>query len=263
MKRKLIIIIRKLGLSMLADKCRFYLHKVKNRKNISDFFKANKGVPMPPPYFIYETYRLNYNGYYFGGKETAQEFADTFAKYVDTTNCRILDWGCGPGRIVRHLPEILPSSEVYGSDYNKDYIDWCSSNLKGITFIKNELSPPINFQDSFFDVIYGISIFTHLSAEMHFAWANELLRILKPGGILYLTMHGEVFKSKLSQSEREIFEKGELTYSKNTKEGHRTFVAFQPEVFVRKIFNSASEIFHLPGADNNGSLSQDVWIIRK
>jgi SAM-dependent methyltransferase len=234
MKRKLIILIRALGLSMLADKCRFYLHKIKYRNSIKSFFKTNAGLPMPPAYFICETYRLNYNGYFYGGKETAQEFAETFAKHVDTTNCRILDWGCGPGRIVRHLPEILPNSEVFGSDYNKDYIDWCSSNLKNIKFITNELAPPINFQESFFDVIYGISIFTHLSKEMHYAWANELLRILKPGGILYLTMHGEVFRSKLSQTEKEVFDKGELTYSKNTREGHRTFVAFQPVVFCTK-----------------------------
>ncbi|HOM36580.1 MAG TPA: class I SAM-dependent methyltransferase [Bacteroidales bacterium] len=263
MKRKLIIIIRKLGLSMLADKCRFHLHKIKYRKNISDFFKTNDGVPMPPAYFIYETYRLNYNGYYFGGKETAQELAKTFSKYVDTSNCRILDWGCGPGRIVRHLPEILPASEVYGSDYNKAYIEWCSSNLKNVKFITNELAPPIDFQDSFFDVIYGISIFTHLSKEMHYAWATELLRILKPGGILYLTMHGEVFRTKLIDADKLIFDKGQLVCQTTSKEGHRTYGAFQPPFFVRKLFKSASEIIHFPGTDNNGSLTQDVWIIKK
>lgn len=263
MKRKLIFLIRKLGLSLLADKCRFYLHKIKYRKNISAFFKANKGVPMPPAYYIYETYRLNYHGYYYGGKETAQEFAEIFAKYVDTTYCRILDWGCGPGRIVRHLPEILSTSEVYGSDYKKEYIDWCSSNLKNITFITNELAPPINFQDYFFDVIYGISIFTHLSEEMHFAWAKELIRILKPGGILYLTMQGEVFRAKLIDADKLTFDKGQLVCQTTSKEGHRTYVAFQPPVFVKGLFHSASEIIHFPGTDNRGMLSQDVWIIRK
>jgi ubiquinone/menaquinone biosynthesis C-methylase UbiE len=158
---------------------------------------------------------------------------------------------------------MLPASEVYGSDYNKEYMAWCRSKIKNITFITNELAPPITCQDSIFDVIYGITIITHLSAEMHIVWAKELLRILKPGGILYLTMHGEVFKSKLIDSDKLAFDKGQLVCQTTSKEGHRTYGAFQPPIFVKDLFQSASEIIHFPGTDNNGSLSQDVWIIRK
>lgn len=43
----------------------------------------------------------------------------------------------------------------------------------------------------YFDVAYCFSVFTHLNERMQNLWLLELKRILKPGGILLLTVHGE------------------------------------------------------------------------
>ncbi len=43
--------------------------------------------------------------------------------------------------------------------------------------------------------IHAISIFMHLSETMHYAWINELYRILKKDGILIFTTHGELCKT--------------------------------------------------------------------
>jgi len=88
--------------------------------------------------------------------------------------------GLRPGACLRHLPAILDETcPVYGTDYNKTTIFWCRKNLDKIHFSINELIPPLNFSNGEFDIVYGISIFTHLSAEMHDAWMNEFSRILK------------------------------------------------------------------------------------
>ncbi|MCB8994709.1 MAG: class I SAM-dependent methyltransferase [Bacteroidales bacterium] len=256
--------LRKLGLIKAGDTARFYLKYIASYPSIRRFRKENKGVKLPPPYYVYETFNLNYYSFYTRSIESARWLVSWFEKYKNPENVKILDWGCGPGRIIRHLPSLLPSScELFGSDYNKKYISWCSKNIPGIQFKTNELQPPLDFESDFFDIIYGISIFTHLSEEMHYKWFAELLRVCKPGGIIFLTLHGEAFKVKLGDAERQQFEKGELVVKANTKEGHRTFGAFHPLKFVRKLAGKNEILLHKPGVVQDGKPAQDVWIIRK
>ncbi|MDV7395980.1 class I SAM-dependent methyltransferase, partial [Arthrospira platensis SPKY1] len=124
------------------------------------------------------------------------------SKYQDLHGKRILDWGCGPARIVRHLPGLLPDSEIHGTDYNPNTIAWCKANIKGVQFEKNELDPPTVYPDKHFDLIYGISIFTHLSEPRHFSWFDELMRIAKPGAVILLTTHGNLYKRVLTDAEK-------------------------------------------------------------
>ncbi len=237
---------------------------IKTSKQRHKFLKENPGIKLPPPFYVYETFNLNYPAFYDKSNETAKWLVSYFRKYYTLENISILDWGCGPGRIIRHLPVLLDSScSFYGTDYNKKYITWCSKNIPGVTFYVNNLQPPLQFMDNMFDIIYGISIFTHLSLQMHYAWFNELIRILKPGGILFLTLQGEAFRIKLSANEKNLFDAGELIMKANTKEGHRTFSAFQPPVFVKKLIGKNELLEHVAGEIKNGKPEQDVWIIRK
>ena len=52
----------------------------------------------------------------------------------------ILDWGCGPGRIVRHLPSIVSKAKIFGSDYNEESINWCRENIEDVGFEVNGLA---------------------------------------------------------------------------------------------------------------------------
>jgi len=45
--------------------------------------------------------------------------------------------------------------------------------------------------DAQFDLVYSISVFTHLPEAMQFAWLDELARVCAPGGILIASTHGE------------------------------------------------------------------------
>jgi hypothetical protein len=45
---------------------------------------------------------------------------------------------------------------------------------------------------------------------MHYKWFEELMRILKPNGVLQITLSGNAFINKLSKKEKEQFLKGEL-----------------------------------------------------
>lgn len=230
-----------------------------------DFKSKNPNVKLPPDYLIYESFQINYQKYYTESIDTAKWLTAYFQKHIDLTNKRILDWGCGPGRIIRHLPNVIGNGcEYFGTDYNQKSIDWCTKNLERIQFNKNSLTAHLPYDDNFIDVIYGISIFTHLSEELHYNWYNELYRILKPNGIMFLTTQGDNFKVKLTDLELKKYNDNQLIVRGNVKEGHRTFSAFQPRRFMQKLFTNVEILEHIESTPENKKwLPQDIWIIKK
>ncbi|MDR3702239.1 MAG: class I SAM-dependent methyltransferase [Candidatus Sulfopaludibacter sp.] len=99
----------------------------------------------------------------------------------------VLDWGCGCGRVARFLFPRL--KQPHGIDIDADNIDWCRSNLAG-NFQVVSLDPPTRLPSGHFDLTYGISIFTHLSALDQVRWLEELARLTAPGGYVLATVHG-------------------------------------------------------------------------
>lgn len=264
-KGKISNILRSLRILYLFDRLHFHYQKFQFRRTNREFKLLNPDVKLPPDYLLYESFQLNYKKYYSDGLESAGWLADHLSKYLKLVNLNILDWGCGPGRIIRHLPEVTGlGCSFYGADYNPKTIDWCKANLKRITFVKNELEAILPFGDNFFDVIYGISVFTHLSEQKHREWAVELFRVLKPGGILFITTQGENFVFKLTEFEKAEFSSENLVVRAKVKEGHRTFSAFQPAGFMKKLFASAGILEHIEEKPGPGrGIPQDIWIIKK
>jgi SAM-dependent methyltransferase len=104
---------------------------------------------------------------------------------------RVLDFGCGCGRTLRWLMEIYPSGHFFGADVDADAIEWCARNLRGGEFVHTRPEPPLPFKSGYFDVVCCFSVFTHLDERLQDIWLREIKRILKPGGIVILTVHGE------------------------------------------------------------------------
>ena len=258
-------ILRKLGLLYPLDKLRYQLEKNRNKKDNQAFKSSHPNVALPPDYMMYESFQLNYSKYFSGGKESAAWVVELLRKHIDLNQTNLLDWGCGPGRIVRHMPELLGNRNGYfGTDYNANSIRWCSENIPLVTFNHNSLEAELPYSDNKFDAIYGISIFTHLSEKMHFNWYAELRRVLKPGGILLVTTQGNQFKSKMTPSEIAEFEKGSLVIRGNVKEGHRTYSAFHPDQFIKLLFHQDKiEEKIVIDAEGKNYIPQDTWIVRK
>lgn len=264
MKKLIKRILRVFRLMFLADKIRFEWMKVKNRKVNSSFIKDYPDVVLPPDYMMYESFQLDYSRYFLNGKKTTQWLVDLVSPYSSLNQADVLDWGCGPGRLIRHLPELLKEARSFtGTDYNSETIKWCQNHLKGMKFTRNDLMPPLSFEEGSFDLVYGISIFTHLSKAAHETWLNELHRVLRQNGILFLTLHGDVFMDKLEKSEQEVFRQNQLVVRGQVKEGHRTFIAFHPPEYVKKWTSDFTLLRHIPGESEKGNPAQDVWILRK
>jgi SAM-dependent methyltransferase len=104
---------------------------------------------------------------------------------------RGLDFGCSSGRVVRVLAAAFPDIEWHGCDPIPDAIEWARENLPGIRFERSPEYPPLPYEDGSVDFAFAISIWSHFSEAAALDWLAEMRRIVKPGGRLVLTAHGE------------------------------------------------------------------------
>lgn len=261
---KLSRISRRLGLIRLTDNLHYLYSLLKTASDRRNFKREHSDIRIPPDYALYETYKLDYSGYYFGGMESAKRISSVIKKYKGTEDIKILDWGCGIGRIIQHMDKYFGDSVgLYGSDYNLEYINWCKNNIKTAEFNRNRLFPPLLYENETFDVVYGISIFTHLSEELHELWFDELIRVLKKGGVLILTLHGDAFSDLLSKTDKSAYDNGLFVAVGKAKLGHRTYGAFHPTKYVRSLIGANKVLEHNKGDRLANSREQDLWVVEK
>jgi SAM-dependent methyltransferase len=103
---------------------------------------------------------------------------------------RILEWGCGCGRILAQLPVDLQKQELHGCDIDGEAIAWLQENYPAIQTVQSGGLPPLPYENGYFDLILNHSVLTHLNEAYQDAWLEELGRILSPDGVLALTVHG-------------------------------------------------------------------------
>jgi SAM-dependent methyltransferase len=104
---------------------------------------------------------------------------------------RLLDFGCGAGRTLRHFMAEAEQGEVWGVDIDAPSIDWMEEHLcPPLKVLRAEPAPPLPFEPGSFDLIWAISVFTHLT-DQSLPWLAELHRILDVGGLLVASYMGE------------------------------------------------------------------------
>jgi SAM-dependent methyltransferase len=108
-----------------------------------------------------------------------------------TDHKRILEFGCGCGRIMRWMERLGGAQTLVGTDIDERAIDWATHNLPFARFDVNSGLPPTRYGDDEFDLVINHSVFTHLDAEYQDRWLAELQRITSPDGLLVLSVHGE------------------------------------------------------------------------
>jgi SAM-dependent methyltransferase len=103
---------------------------------------------------------------------------------------RVLDFGSGAGRTLRHFADEAERAEFWGCDIDGPSIEWMQQNLCPPFHVRQTISvPPLALEHGSFDLIYAISVFTHLT-DNSTRWLLELHRTLKPHGLLIATFMG-------------------------------------------------------------------------
>ncbi|ODR19159.1 hypothetical protein BHQ23_20560 [Mycobacterium gordonae] len=105
----------------------------------------------------------------------------------------VLDWGVGCGRVLRQIRESGEgrAKMTIGLDIDEVNIRWCAQNLAthgdfGVLSLDG-----FDLEERSVDFLYGISVMTHLTEYHQLMWLDRIRRILKPGGLAVLTVHGE------------------------------------------------------------------------
>jgi SAM-dependent methyltransferase len=112
---------------------------------------------------------------------------------------RLLDFGCGAGRTLRHFLDEADSAEIWGCDIDDEAIDWLQHNLcPPLHVLRNETAPGLPFEDGHFDVVWALSVFTHL-VDSWAAWMLELHRVLADDGILIATTIGPRHSERIAK----------------------------------------------------------------
>ncbi len=103
----------------------------------------------------------------------------------------LLDFGCASGRVTRHFCTQSGIPEIWGSDINRRHIRWlCQYMPPQLKPVFNSSMPSLPLPDHSMDVTCAFSVFTHIDT-FETSWLAELRRVLRPGGLCYLTVHNE------------------------------------------------------------------------
>lgn len=128
-------------------------------------------------------------------EEVGQRARDLIVSWLPTDwgfgERRILDFGCGAGRTLRQFTGSAEHAACFvGCDIHFDSVRWAARHLSPpFGVFRNGERPPLPFRGHTFDLIYAMSVFSHLS-ETSASWLLELRRVLNPRGLLIATVPG-------------------------------------------------------------------------
>jgi cyclopropane fatty-acyl-phospholipid synthase-like methyltransferase len=160
--------------------------------------RGPSGRPIPPR-------GLSFVG---GGdfERTGEEFLGHFTELGGLRpSDRVLDIGCGIGRMALPLTDYLDGGSYAGFDVGREMVRWCrrriSSRWSDFEFtwapVYNAKYNPFGdvsavefrfpYEDDDFDFAFATSLFTHLGRAETRHYLAETARVLRPGGACLLT----------------------------------------------------------------------------
>ncbi len=226
---------------------------------------APDGLPIPPADLLFLVAgTTNIAWFLEGGARAAGAIRDALERRgVALDDLAILDFGCGCGRVLRRWHD-LRRARVFGTDYSPRLVEWCRQNLPFADVGLNQLAPPLSYKPAEFDLVYAFSVFTHLTEDLQVPWMRELARVVKPGGHLLVSTHGESYSGRLNGAERRRFEGGELVVKNDVRApGSNTCSAYHPLAYVRDQLAARLQLVEFQPQGARGNPHQDLYVLHK
>jgi SAM-dependent methyltransferase len=121
------------------------------------------------------------------GEAVAGRIRALLPEGFDLEGKRVLDFGCGSARVLRHFVDA--GAELWGCDVDAASIEWVQEHLSPpLRVFRNRFEPPLPFAAEKLDLIWATSVFTHIDNWSE--WLVELHRVLAPGGLLIASFLG-------------------------------------------------------------------------
>ncbi len=101
----------------------------------------------------------------------------------------ILEFAAGFGRFTRHLSKVLPG-RVTCSDVMPGSVEFLREQF-GVEGVQSSHDPEKLVVPTRYDLVFVLSMFTHLPPRMWAPWLRALKRTVKSGGLLVFSVHNE------------------------------------------------------------------------
>lgn len=225
----------KRGLAVRAWRIWEALLTVKGR--FRDMRLMHSGVELPPPALrVRVVAQTDPEVFLSTGRDEAAIIAEACSEHgLAIEDCgRLLDFGCGCGRVLRHW-STYPRIEVHGSDHDAELVEWLQSGLPFVHAQRNEIAPPLTYPDDHFGVVYAVSVFTHMTDDLARAWMAELERVVRPGGLLLISALDHRQVDRLRPHERAAFDRGEPVVQFEAAIGTNMCVSYHPRAYIEAI----------------------------
>lgn len=151
------------------------------------------GVKVPPGWLIQAfTGAPDTIDHIENGKRSADYYVELYNRLCGDFDDveRVLDFGCGCGRVLSRMPS-GGNARYFGVDLREDGVQWLRETMPEGKFVTGAAMPPVDLGAEEFDLIYAVSVLTHLTQEQERAWLDEWHRLLKVGGYVIVTFRAE------------------------------------------------------------------------
>jgi SAM-dependent methyltransferase len=177
-------------------------------------------------------------------------------------NTKILDFGCGSGRTLLWWASMDRHPQLFGTDIDAEAIGWLSAHLP-VEANVNQFVPPLPYSDGQMDIVYAISVFTHLDEAAQDAWLGELRRVTRPGGTLLLSVHSEDGNAVLSAQDDATLRQNGFVFRRDFSVASKIFGAGYQNTYHTDdyIQRNWGKLFKVLGRINMGR--QDLMVLRR
>lgn len=177
--------------------------------------ESDDGLPLPPRHLrVLTAGTAKADHFLVLGRRAAEEFVSLAQAHGQPLGAgAVLEFGVGCGRVARHVTRRRPGVAFHGCDIDPRLLAWSRDHLPG-AYEVTAGDPPLPYADAVFDLVYALSVFTHLHDANARAWLEELARVTRPGGLAILTHHDErlpqatVIRQALDRDGYAVFSEG-------------------------------------------------------
>jgi SAM-dependent methyltransferase len=176
---------------------------------------------------------------------------------------RVLDFGCGVGRVIRRFAPEAEQAEFWGCDLDRPSLDWLQANLEPpFRFFESAEEPGLPQEDGFFDLVYAFSVYTHFTDNWA-GWLREHHRVLADGGLLFATFLGEGMLEALTGEEWDEDRIGMNPLMQGYSWDRGGPIAINSPWWIRAHWGRAFEIVALAPRTESGVPSHGTVLARK
>jgi SAM-dependent methyltransferase len=207
---------------------------------------AHPDRPVPPRRLRARTGAPGIREFLSGGRRAAEELAASVGGTVGEVES-VLDLGCGSARVLPYVAEMSGGARCAGCDVDAAAIAWAVQHHPQFDWALSGPEPPLPFADGSFELVYSISVFSHLDEPSQDRWLAEIARVLVPGGRALLSVHGRHAFEQFRSGEASTVWCPPDAFARN-RLGPEEFI-FEP--YIRSLWNEAE----LPGVAESYGLA--------